>query len=104
MFFLAVALASGSSDLSYYSVTDNVAFAVVIAALFGVPALGGAGWRWSPIFSAVGAACGLVVSYADARRLGEGGPAELLVFTGVLIVSLSATLDKRVRALLRLRT
>jgi Zn-dependent protease with chaperone function len=98
---LVLAAVLGGDSGAYYASTtlDNIATAVSISAVFVVPVLAGFGWRWAPVVSMVGAAAGLVVAYADLQHPPNGGVSEFLAFGFLLVISVAATRDPKVKAL-----
>jgi len=92
------AIFAGGSEADYQSSTAvDVATAISISAVFVIPFIAGFGWRWAPVVSAIGAAAGLVVAYADFTHPPNDGVSELIAFGVLLMISVAAVRDPQVR-------
>jgi hypothetical protein len=66
-------------------------------AVFVVPIAAALGQWWAPLAGVIGAACALVPSYWDARQPGQHGQLSLAIFSALLVLSLTAASDRRLR-------
>jgi hypothetical protein len=93
---VGLAVAGGDAPNSYPPAV-TAAMVISFVAVFVVPIAAGLGQWWAPLAGVIGAACALVPSYWDARQPGQHGPFSLAIFSALLVLSLTAARDRRLR-------